>query len=568
MQKKGFKEIALKRAVIALIVIAVLFGCTCLVGICIKKMSIDEAFEIRFASIEVSTGRRLNDDTVENQKAVLIYILCSEAASSSNCNYGNSYYALVDDETGEAVVDSEAKACTYYSIPGDNGVDRAYFLYNDDFGQYLDLYSECYTVDYESMDEFDRVVDFYQGGFYHFDEVYVKDRTFLPATVTYHEKENFFGTSLLHWEYYNPLDKGASGVAWIDEDERKTITFEYDNLEGYELKEATGLTFYGGTLSGTDFISHARSCMKGEGEVLRDAAGFNAYDNARSVTIKDVSGHSYTLFGYTSSGDIFETTVVILLGFLLFYVVAGTAVVLISSAVTARKERLSAAIEDYRVNLINAMAHDLKTPLMATGGYAENILNDIHTEKCAHYAEEISDNASYMNGIVSDVMDLSELEDLDKGLRKTDVEFISMINSSLDKYKELLSERQITVETTGDFSIKADAKLMLRASDNIASNLIKYTRPGSKISISGSVGKGFAGKKGKHKILCIINETDEKISVDPQKLTEPFVKGDTSRSDRKGSGLGLAITNNILEMHGFRQQISFKDKIYEQKIED
>ncbi len=41
--------------------------------------------------------------------------------------------------------------------------------------------------------------------------------------------------------------------------------------------------------------------------------------------------------------------------------------------------------------------------------------------------------------------------------------------------------------------------------------------------------------------------------------TEPFVKGDESRSDKNGTGLGLSIVKNILDNLGFKSKIKIKD---------
>ena len=78
--------------------------------------------------------------------------------------------------------------------------------------------------------------------------------------------------------------------------------------------------------------------------------------------------------------------------------------------------------------------------------------------------------------------------------------------------------------------------------------------------------EGLKGIKRKNCALVVTNETDEKITCSVDKLTSPFVKGDKSRSKRQGSGLGLSIVENILKMHGMRQEISFEDGVFEQII--
>ena len=53
------------------------------------------------------------------------------------------------------------------------------------------------------------------------------------------------------------------------------------------------------------------------------------------------------------------------------------------------KDRKAYEMNEYRRNLTASLAHDLKSPLMAISGYAENLRDNIHTEKRAAYADSI-----------------------------------------------------------------------------------------------------------------------------------------------------------------------------------
>lgn len=66
--------------------------------------------------------------------------------------------------------------------------------------------------------------------------------------------------------------------------------------------------------------------------------------------------------------------------------------------------------QEYRRNMTNAMAHDLKTPLMAMSGYAENLLANVHTDKRQQYAEAISENVRRMNGMIEQMLEIDRLE--------------------------------------------------------------------------------------------------------------------------------------------------------------
>ena len=88
--------------------------------------------------------------------------------------------------------------------------------------------------------------------------------------------------------------------------------------------------------------------------------------------------------------------------------------------------------------------------------------------------------------------------------------------------------------------------------DNLIGNAIKYTDNGGKISIY-SKDKPFSPHT-----FIIENSPIKPLKLKPNKLWDPFVKDDESRSDKSGTGLGLSITRNILRSYGFKAKIKSK----------
>jgi signal transduction histidine kinase len=89
--------------------------------------------------------------------------------------------------------------------------------------------------------------------------------------------------------------------------------------------------------------------------------------------------------------------------------------------------------------------------------------------------------------------------------------------------------------------------------DNLIGNAIKYTENGGKISIC-SKDTPFSSHS-----LIIENSPIKPLKLNPDKLWDPFVKDDESRSEKSGTGLGLSIVRNILNGYGFKAKIKSKD---------
>ena len=213
------------------------------------------------------------------------------------------------------------------------------------------------------------------------------------------------------------------------------------------------------------------------------------------------------------------------------------------------KNKARYAFEDYQRDLINNLAHDLKTPLAVIGGYAENLQElrkDSGSEKELKYISSIMNNVSYTDDIIAKTLELSENEQMKK-LNKKKVDIKAMTERLLDKYRAALDERNIELKTDLGGQVSADEDVLAAAVENLISNAVKYTRDDGVITVT-------ADKKR----LCIVNDVTE--YVDTKDLLMPFVKGDKARSDKRSHGLGLAIASSAAARNGFNLNVSCKGK--------
>ena len=210
--------------------------------------------------------------------------------------------------------------------------------------------------------------------------------------------------------------------------------------------------------------------------------------------------------------------------------------------------------EDYRKALMNSMAHDLRTPLTVMSGYAENLCENVQTDKREHYARSILENVNYMNGIVSDISDLSKLEESGISGKREKTDLCRILTELKEEHAVLLKEKELNLSIDGSFKSKIEEASMKRALDNLLVNAIRYSPKGGTILI---VGRAIPILKHE---LYIENQFEDHIKVKTEKLWEPFVKGDESRSNRNGTGLGLSIARGILENQGFKAKIRINGK--------
>lgn len=198
--------------------------------------------------------------------------------------------------------------------------------------------------------------------------------------------------------------------------------------------------------------------------------------------------------------------------------------------VLAREKQL----EQRRRSLTNAIAHDLKTPMAAVLGYAENLMEQTNPEKQEHYLSALQTQTLRMNGILGKMLELSGTENGEASL--TLGEF-SLREAAEEAAGNVLLEEQ--PEIIGDTVLMADRSLILRVLENYLSNALRYKLPGTAIQIEISDDRCAVYNHGK----TIPEEALEKI-------WEPCYQVESQRNPGC-SGLGLTICREILMLHNF-----------------
>ena len=133
------------------------------------------------------------------------------------------------------------------------------------------------------------------------------------------------------------------------------------------------------------------------------------------------------------------------------------------------------AMEDYQRNLTNRLAHDIKTPLMAIGGYAENIKEvDLTEEEKNRYLDAILANVGFTDSIINRTLFLNTMENRGSGKAEI-IEVAPVAAESLKKYEPMLEQKKITCRVEGSATIKADRTTFESIVENLISNAVKYT---------------------------------------------------------------------------------------------
>lgn len=235
--------------------------------------------------------------------------------------------------------------------------------------------------------------------------------------------------------------------------------------------------------------------------------------------------------------------------------VVAILIALLISYFTFQRKQARYEMETYRRNTTNAMAHDLKSPLMAISAYAENLVNGANPEKNTYYGEAILDTVGYMDQVIANILNLSKMESGLLRLNKEQVDIRELIEAHLSKYELLMKEQNLKILIDGESTQQCDKLWMTQLVDNLLSNAVKYAKEHSTITVC-----------LQEEYVSITNRFEGELYKTPEELMKSFVKGDNTRSNNQGTGIGLAIVKNVAEAHGFDVEIQVENHAFNFKV--
>lgn len=199
------------------------------------------------------------------------------------------------------------------------------------------------------------------------------------------------------------------------------------------------------------------------------------------------------------------------------------------------------------------MSHELRTPINAIMGYADLIREDMTSRgetSGVDDAERIVAAARRLEGLVDDILEMSNLETGAETARPVETDLRRLVLQVADEVKGVAAERQtsIRVSVASDLdAIATDPAHLRRCLTILLANACKFTRDGV---VTVTAQKQY---KGGVPLVCIA-VSDTGIGMDAQQLEHifaPFAQGDSSATRKYGgTGLGLAIAKHLSTLLG------------------
>ena len=214
----------------------------------------------------------------------------------------------------------------------------------------------------------------------------------------------------------------------------------------------------------------------------------------------------------------------------------------------AEQVKWLAESEKLHTALLNAVSHDLRTPLSSITGAVTGLLSEpdrYNAETKKALLTTIKEGAQRMNRFVTNLLDMARLESGILKLNREWCDMLDIVGVALKEAREMLPDRRFSVQVPEELPmVRVDFTLIEQVLINLLENGAKYSPPDSSIAVSVAATE----------TELTVSVTDQGTPVPENDRDRIFDKFYRLRSARhvSGSGLGLSICKGIVEAHGGR----------------
>ena len=196
---------------------------------------------------------------------------------------------------------------------------------------------------------------------------------------------------------------------------------------------------------------------------------------------------------------------------------------------------------------VSNISHEFNTPITSLKGYAKLLKrSNLTTEKRQEYADIIIFESDRLSKLSSDLLRLSELENVGFVEEIQQFSLDEQIRDAMLLLENEWVKKQLDIDLDMDEAeYTGDKPLMYQVWVNIISNAIKYSTMNGKLLIT------LKKDESEHIIIRI---KDNGVGISKEDLDNIFLRfyqADKTRNSN-GTGLGLSIAKKIVELHGVK----------------
>jgi len=202
--------------------------------------------------------------------------------------------------------------------------------------------------------------------------------------------------------------------------------------------------------------------------------------------------------------------------------------------------------EEFKSTLLDAIAHEFKTPLTSIKAASTSMLSDPSplSPEFRELATIIDEETDRMSLLVTEAVRMSQIDAGKVRLERELLDVGDLLRRVLTHFESKAEGRELKLQVDASVpAVYADKDLISLALRQLIDNALKYSPPGSPIGVT-------AGLKD-HRVIIRVQDRGPGIPErERERVFDKFYRRQTTKTHVPGTGLGLYIAREIARAHG------------------
>lgn len=204
--------------------------------------------------------------------------------------------------------------------------------------------------------------------------------------------------------------------------------------------------------------------------------------------------------------------------------------------------------KELRTGILNAVAHELNTPLtpIRLQLYLLQKRIDHLDPETREAVTIIARNTERLHGLIRDVLAVSQFEGGRFPVRPQRTDLAALVNEVCEEYQEPAAEAGVVLQAHSpeQLALEGDPERLRQVLHHLVRNALRHTPSEGRITVSVASAGHWAE----------VRVRDTGVGFRPEmkeSFFEPFVQDQAAQQDlHEGSGLGLYVSQGIIQLHG------------------
>jgi len=204
-------------------------------------------------------------------------------------------------------------------------------------------------------------------------------------------------------------------------------------------------------------------------------------------------------------------------------------------------------LDRMRTEFLSLVSHELRAPLIAIKGSADELLEEaaeLDPAEMREYHRIIAEQAGHMRGVLRDLLDAGRIDSGTLSVAPERSEVAELVERARSTFLSGGGRHAVLVDLPAGLpAVMADRRRIVQVLNNLLSNAARHAPESTPIRVA-------AVREDAHVAVSV---SDEGSGVAPERLPHLFSKhGGGGQGATASHGLGLAICKGLVEAHGGR----------------